>query len=130
MIDAAMSFLQAFVNGIANNSDKLVKAAINIVKTLVKGIIDRAPDLLSAAKSIVNALTKNLVKLLPKELQAPVKEAINTIKKSFEDGGLKKAINTVKTILINLGKTITNIAKVVIPPLAKAMTTLIYFCQL
>lgn len=121
MIDAAMSFLQAFVNGIANNSDKLVKAAINIVKTLVKGIIDRAPDLLSAAKSIVNALTKNLVKLLPKELQAPVKEAINTIKKSFEDGGLKKAINTVKTILINLGKTITNIAKVVIPPLAKAV---------
>ena len=121
MIDAAMSFLQAFVNGIANNSDKLVKAAINIVKTLVKGIIDRAPDLLSAAKSIVNALTKNLVKLLPKELQAPVKEAINTIKKSFEDGGLKKAINTVKTILINLGKTITNIAKVVIPPLAKAI---------
>lgn len=121
MIDAAMSFLQAFVNGIANNSDKLVKAAINIVKTLVKGISDRAPDLLSAAKSIVNALTKNLVKLLPKELQAPVKEAINTIKKSFEDGGLKKAINTVKTILINLGKTITNIAKVVIPPLAKAV---------
>lgn len=90
MIDAAMSFLQAFVNGIANNSSKLVKAAINIVKTLVKGISDRAPDLLSAAKSIVDALTKNLVKLLPKELQAPVKEAINTIKKSFENGGLKK----------------------------------------
>lgn len=121
MIDAAMSFLQAFVNGIANNSSKLVKAAINIVKTLVKGISDRAPDLLSAAKSIVDALTKNLVKLLPKELQAPVKEAIKTIKKSFEDGGLKKAINTVKTILINLGKTITDIAKVVIPPLAKAI---------
>lgn len=121
MIDAAMSFLQAFVNGIANNSSKLVKAAINIVKTLVKGISDRAPDLLSTAKSIVDALTKNLVKLLPKELQAPVKEAINTIKKSFENGGLKKAINTVKTILINLGKTITNIAKVVIPPLAKAI---------
>lgn len=121
MIDAAMSFLQAFVNGIANNSSKLVKAAINIVKTLVRGISDRAPDLLSAAKSIVDALTKNLVKLLPKELQAPVKEAINTIKKSFENGGLKKAINTVKTILINLGETITNIAKVVIPPLAKAI---------
>lgn len=121
MIDAAMSFLQAFVNGIANNSSKLVRAAINIVKTLVKGISDRAPDLLEAAKSIVNALTKNLVKLLPKELQAPVKDAINTIKKSFEDGGLKKAINTVKTILTNLGKTITNIAKVVIPPLAKAI---------
>lgn len=121
MIDAAMSFLQAFVNGIADNSSKLVRAAINIVQTLVKGISDRAPDLLEAAKSIVNALTKNLVKLLPKELQAPVKEAINTIKKSFEDGGLKKAINTVKTILTNLGKTITNIAKVVIPPLAKAI---------
>lgn len=58
---------------------------------------------------------------MPKELQLPVKEAINTIKKSFENGGLRKAINTVKTLITNLSKTITNISKVVIPPFAKAI---------
>lgn len=121
MIDASMSFLESFVKGIADNSYKISKSAVDIIKTLVNGISDRAPDLIEAAKKIVSVLVKNLTKLLPREIQTPVKEAINTLKKSFEDGGLKKAINTVKNILINLGKTITNIAKVVIPPLAKAI---------
>ena len=121
MIDASMSFLESFVKGIADNSYKISKSAVDIIKTLVNGISDRAPDLMEAAKKIVSVLVKNLTKLLPREIQTPVKEAINTLKKSFEDGGLKKAINTVKNILINLGKTITNIAKVVIPPLAKAI---------
>lgn len=121
MIDASMSFLESFVKGIADNSYKISKSAVDLIKTLVNGISDRAPDLIEAAKKIVSVLVKNLTKLLPREIQTPVKEAINTLKKSFEDGGLKKAINTVENILINLGKTITNIAKVVIPPLAKAI---------
>ncbi len=99
MINAAVDFLQAFVDGIANNADKL-------------------------AKVIVSELVDNLNKLLPKELQAPVKEAVNTIKKSFENGGLKKAIESVKNIVVNLGKAFTNVAKVVLPPLSKAIDLL------
>lgn len=121
MIDAAIKFMQSFVNGIADNSAKLAKSAVNIIKTLVSGIIKSAPQLATAAKKIVSELAGNLTKLLPKELQLPVKEAINTIKKSFENGGLRKAINTAKTLITNLGKTITNISKVVIPPFAKAI---------
>ena len=121
MIDAAIKFMQSFVNGIADNSTKLAKSAVNIIKTLVSGIIKSAPQLATAAKKIVSELAGNLTKLLPKELQLPVKEAINTIKKSFENGGLRKAINTVKTLITNLSKTITNISKVVIPPFAKAI---------
>lgn len=99
MINAAVDFLQAFVDGIADNSDKL-------------------------AKVIVSELVDNLNKLLPKELQAPVKETVNTIKKSFENGGLKKAIDSVKNIVVNLGKAFTNVAKVVLPPLSKAVDLL------
>lgn len=97
MVDAAIKFITAFCNGIAKNSSKLI----------------------SAAKTIVNTIVENLVELLPTEVQKPINEAINTIKKSFESGGLKKAINTVKTILKNLGTVATNIAKTILPPLAK-----------
>ena len=97
MVDAAIKFITSFCNGIAKNSDKLI----------------------SAAKTIVNTIVENLVELLPTEVQKPINEAIDTIKKSFESGGLKKAINTVKTILKNLGKVATNITKTILPPLAK-----------
>ena len=99
MVEAAFSFLQSFIQGIASNSDKLVESAKKIVSTIVD----------------------NLVKLLPSEVQKPVKEAVETIKKSFQNGGLRTAINTVKNTIRNLGKVITNIAKVVIPPLSKAI---------
>ena len=121
MINAAVDFLQAFVDGIANNADKLAKSAVNIIQTLITSVIEHAPDLIKAAKVIVSELVDNLNKLLPKELQAPVKEAVNTIKKSFENGGLKKAIDSVKNIVVNLGKTFTNVTKVVLPPLSKAV---------
>lgn len=124
MINAAVDFLQAFVDGIANNADKLAKSAVNIIQTLITSVIEHAPDLIKAAKVIVSELVDNLNKLLPKELQAPVKEAVNTIKKSFENGGLKKAIDSVKNIVVNLGKAFTNVAKVVLPPLSKAVDLL------
>lgn len=99
MVEAAFSFLQSFIEGIASNSDKLIESAKKIVSTIVD----------------------NLVKLLPSEVQKPVTEAVENIKKSFQNGGLRSAINTVKNVIKNLGKVITNIAKVVLPPLSKAV---------
>lgn len=99
MVNASVKFIQSFVNGIAKNSSKL----------------------LSAAKSIVSALVNGLVKLLPKEVQKPVQETVNILKKSFEDGGLKSAINTTSNILKNLGTIATNLARTILPPLAKAV---------
>lgn len=99
MVDAAISFLNSFVRGIAANSDKLI----------------------ASAKKIVSTIVNNLVKLLPSEVQKPVREAIDTIKKSFESGGLRTAINTVKNIISNLGKVISNVAKVVLPLMSKAL---------
>ena len=99
MVEAAIGFLNSFVDGISANSGKLVEAAKKIVSTIVD----------------------NLVKLLPSEVQTPVREAINNIKKSFENGGLRTAINTVKNIITNLGKVITSAAKVAVPLLSKAL---------
>ncbi len=62
-----------------------------------------------------------LIKLLPSEIQKPVKETVNILKRSFESGGLRNAINTVSNILKDLGKVVTNLAKTILPPLAKAV---------
>lgn len=62
-----------------------------------------------------------LIKLLPSEIQKPVKETVNILKRSFESGGLRNAINTVSKILKDLGKVVTNLAKTILPPLAKAV---------
>lgn len=93
MIDAAVKFIQSFLQGIQKNSSRLLAAAQGIVKALVDG----------------------LVKLLPKSVQKPVNEAIQAITKSFNSSALKNAIKTVGTIITNLAKVISNIAKVVIP---------------
>lgn len=121
MVDAAIKFIQSFVDGIAKNSDKLASAAVKIIETIISGVTNAAPKLVTAAKTIISAIVDNLVKLLPSEIQKPVKEAVNTIKKSFEDGGIRRAINTVKTVLSNLAKVATNLAKTVLPPLAKVV---------
>lgn len=99
VIDLAVGFIQSFIQGIADNKDKL----------------------LTAAKNIVSALVSGLVTLLPREVQKPVKETIDILKKSFQDGGLRSAINTIRTTLQNLGKVATNLAKALLPPLAKAV---------
>lgn len=121
MVDAAIKFVQSFVDGIAKNSDKLASAAVKIIETIISGVTNAAPKLVTAAKTIISAIVDNLVKLLPSEIQKPVKEAVNTIKKSFEDGGIRRAINTVKTVLSNLAKVAANLAKAVLPPLAKVV---------
>lgn len=121
MVDTAIKFVQSFVDGIAKNSDKLASAAVKIIETIISGVTNAAPKLVTAAKTIISAIVDNLVKLLPSEIQKPVKDAVNTIKKSFEDGGIRRAINTVKTVLSNLAKVATNLAKTVLPPLAKAI---------
>ena len=121
MVEAAIGFIQSFVDGIANNSDKLSKAAVDIIQTLINSCARNAPQLITAAKTIVSSIANNLVKLLPREVQKPVKETIANIQKSFQSGGLRTAINTVKTIIQNLGKVIQNVAKVILPPMSKAV---------
>ena len=105
----------------AEQAPKMIDAAVNFIKSFIQGIADNKDKLLTAAKNIVSALVSGLVTLLPREVQKPVKETIDILKKSFQDGGLRSAINTIRTTLQNLGKVATNLAKALLPPLAKAV---------
>lgn len=106
---------------LAQAAPGVVDLAVNFIQSFIQGIADNKEKLLSAAKEVVSALVNGLVKLLPSQIQKPVKAAIDTLTKSFQSGGLKSAINTVSNILKNLGKVATNLAKTVLPPLSKAV---------
>lgn len=102
MVDAAVSMIQAFIQGLSKNKTKIIKAAGQFVKTLASGIAS----------------------LLPKEIQKPVKKMIDDISKSFSSGGLKKAVNTVVKLFKSLGTAISKMAKTVLPVLTKAVDLL------
>lgn len=120
-VEAAGGMFAEIATKAAKAAPQMVTAAVSFIKSFVKGINDNRAQLLTAARDIVYALVDGLVSLLPREVQKPVKETVSILKKSFESGGLKEAVNTVGTVLKNLGKVVTNIAKVVLPPLAKAI---------
>lgn len=106
---------------IAKQAPKMIDAATDLIKGFVDGIKKQAPKLKQAALDIATALAEGLTKLLPQKLQKPIKTAINDIKKSFTDGGLKQAIKTVSNIISDLGDVIAEIAKVALPIFTKAI---------
>ena len=121
VVTAFGSILADACTKLAQAAPGVVDLAVGFIQSFIKGIGDNAPQLIQAAKQIVGALVDGLIKLLPSEIQKPVKEAVNILKRSFESGGLRNAINTVSKILKDLGKVVTNLAKTILPPLAKAV---------
>lgn len=121
VVTAFGSILADACTKLAQAAPGVVELAVGFIQSFMKGIGDNAPQLIQAAKQIVGALVDGLIKLLPSEVQKPVKETVNILKRSFESGGLRNAINTVSNILKNLGKVVTNLAKTILPPLAKAV---------
>lgn len=121
MIEEAGNIFGELATKAVEAAPKMVEASIRFIQSFVDGIINNSGKLVLAAKSIIKTIVDNLVNLIPSEIQEPVKEFIKTLSNSFENGGLKNAVNTVQTVLVNLGKTATNLAKTVLPPLAKAV---------
>ena len=121
VVTAFGSILADACTKLAQAAPGVVDLAVGFIQSFIKGIGDNAPQLIQAAKQIVGALVDGLIKLLPSEIQKPVKETVNILKRSFESGGLRTAINTVSNILKDLGKVVTNLAKTILPPLAKAV---------
>lgn len=121
VVTAFGSILADACTKLAQAAPGVVDLAVGFIQSFIKEIGDNAPQLIQAAKQIVGALVDGLIKLLPSEIQKPVKETVNILKRSFESGGLRNAINTVSKILKDLGKVVTNLAKTILPPLAKAV---------
>lgn len=142
----AADVIEGFTTGISNNLLKIKISSKKIVQSLIDGTIQMLPSIVdsasemigvatvcvdrfidgvkknshrigNAAKEIVKALSNGIVTLLPKQLQEPIKQTMSKIEKSFSNGGLKKALDTFKTTIIKIGKTVTDITSKSLVPI-------------
>ena len=119
--EAAGGIIASLITGMAQGVPGIVETAVTAIKAFEKGIIENKGALLDAAKDVADAFADGLIDLLPRSVRTPVRKAVDEIKKSFADGGLKKGVETVSTIFSNFGKIISQLTKTILPPLVKIL---------
>ena len=55
----------------AEQATQMINAAVSFIKSFINGIKDHSAELLQAAQEIVWALVDGLVRLLPREVKSP-----------------------------------------------------------
>lgn len=95
MIQSASTLLNSFIKGVASHKGEIINAGIEVAKELGHGIAD----------------------MLPESMGKPAKEAIDTLAKSLQSGGLKKAAGDV----VNIFKNMATLASKALKPAAKAV---------
>lgn len=116
-IEAAGNEFANLATAAASQAPKMVDAAVSFIQSFVQGIVNNRGQLISAAGDMANALASGLAELLPAQLQRPVEDAINAISKSLGSGGLKNAGKTAVDTLDNVIDIVGKLAKTVLPPL-------------
>lgn len=120
-VDAAGDIFADVAVSAAQHAPEMVNASVSFIQSFADGIYDNRDELIGAAGSIATALAEGLADLLPESVRNPVKDAVKEISESFKDGGLNSAVKTATTTMQNFGKVTGNIAKVTLPPLTKAL---------
>lgn len=116
-IEAAGNEFANLATAAAAQAPKMVDAAVGFIQSFVQGIVNNRGQLISAAGDMAGALASGLADLLPAQLQKPVDDAIDAISKSLGSGGLKKAGKTAVNTLDNVIDIVGKLAKTVLPPL-------------
>ena len=119
--EAAGGIIASLITGMAQGVPGIVETAVTAIKAVEKGIIENKGVLLDAAKDVADAFADGLIDLLPRSVRTPVRKAVDEIKKSFADGGLKKGVETVSTIFKNSGKILSQLTKTILPPFVKIL---------
>ena len=105
----------------ASHAPDMVNAAVQFIQSFAAGLYANRGQIISAAGNIAVALGEGLADLLPSSVSIPVKEAVKEIGESFENGGLRESISTVTSLFKKFNTVAGNVAKVTLPPLAKAV---------
>lgn len=116
-IEAAGNEFANLATAAASQAPKMVDAAVSFIQSFVQGIVNNRGQLISAAGDMASALASGLAELLPAQLQRPVEDAIDAISKSLGSGGLKKAGKTAVDTLDNVIDIVGKLAKTALPPL-------------
>ena len=116
-IEAAGNEFANLATAAAAQAPKMVDAAVGFIQSFVQGLVNNRGQLISAAGDMAGALASRLAELLPAQLQRPVDDAINAISESLGSGGLKKAGKTAVDTLDNVIDIVGKLAKAALPPL-------------
>lgn len=116
-IEAAGNEFANLATAAAAQAPKMVDAAVGFIQSFVQGLVNNRDQLFSAAGDIAGALASGLAELLPAQIQRPVDDAINAISESLGSGGLKKAGKTAVDTLDNVIDIVGKLAKTALPPL-------------
>ncbi|MEG0649483.1 MAG: tape measure protein, partial [Oscillospiraceae bacterium] len=109
------------VAAVASEAPSVIESGAKVVSSFIQGIKSNIPSLGKSALEIVSALVSGVADVLPSEIRKPIKNAMSDIAKSFNDGGLKNAINTFKKLLGGAADVVGGLAKVALPVLTKAI---------
>ena len=114
-VEAAGDVFADLATQAAKQAPAMVRASTDLIKSFVKGLKKNKKELAKAAGDIVDAFVDGLTDLLPSGIQKPVKEAMDSIKKSIESGGLKKAADTFCNFVENMGEVVEDVAEHALP---------------
>lgn len=132
MVNAAVQFIQSFARGIANNSGKLRDAAVNVTKVFVGGLVDLLPKEVAApirktidaiGKSLSNGNLKQTIKSIAQAAKSAASitvTALNTILPPLNKLA-DKGVRMLGNALQKTAKIVSNVAKVILPPLGQAI---------
>lgn len=116
-IEAAGNEFANLATAAASQAPKMVDAAVGFIQSFVQGIVDNRGQLINAAGDMASALASGLAELLPAQLRRPIDDAIDALSKSLGSGGLKKAGKTAVDTLDNVIDIVGKLAKTALPPL-------------
>lgn len=120
-ISAAGDEFANLATAAASQAPKMVDAAVGFIQSFVQGIINNRGQLISAAGDMASALASGLAELLPAQLRRPIDDAIDALSKSLGSGGLKKAGKTAVDTLDNVIDIVGKLAKTALPPLINVL---------
>ena len=93
ILTAAVSLLEALVNGIITNLPMLIPAVVQMIQQIVNSIVENLPMLLDAAVEILFALADGLIEMLPELIPAIVEIILTIVEKLTEPDTLMKLID-------------------------------------
>lgn len=118
---AAGDIIANIVTGIAQKAPDVINSAVTVIKSFIEGIKNNKDQLLEAAGSIVEALATGIADLLPESVGSAIKNVFGELKKSATDGGIKKGLETLKTLFDNLMKSLGKFINSVGPAVVKVL---------
>lgn len=120
-VEAVGDIFTDLVEMVAEAAPDMINAAVSLIKAFINGLIKNRASLGKAALDIAVALANGLIQFLPSKMQKPAKDAINAITTSLTSGGLKNGVDTIIRLFESIGDAIIAVTNTILPPFVSAI---------